>query len=162
VGASSIKGIGTTYIGECDYRDDGSYVTTKWFIFLGLPVFPICSHRVIPVVEGDAIIPLFYQSEAYAHLDTTRPHLAQVLRTYLFVVFVILVWVPLMFFASRRVQDGPYSIYLILFALAAFLLPTLIPLGLRFRARRRPRASTRPETSDLDPRSASADELFGS
>jgi hypothetical protein len=162
VGASSFKGIGTTYIGECDYHEDGSYVTTKWFIFLGLPVFPICSHRVLRVVEGDVIIPLFYQSEGYAHVDTTRPHLGEVLRTYSFVAFVILVWVPLMFVASRRVQDGPYGIYLILFTLAAFLLPTLIPLGLRLRAKRHARGRARSGTSEFGPLSSSADDLFGS
>ena len=43
MGASSFKGIGTAYIGECDYHDDGSYVTTKWFI---LP-HPVHACRVL-------------------------------------------------------------------------------------------------------------------
>lgn len=107
MGAGSIKGIGTQYIGECDFRADGSYITTKWFIFLGLPVFPICSHRVLPVAENDVIIPLIYQSEGYAHLDTMRPHLGQVLRTYLFVAFVIFAWVPLMFFCLATCAGRP-------------------------------------------------------
>jgi hypothetical protein len=139
MGASSFKGIGTTYYGKCDFHEDGSYVTTKWFIFLGVPLFPICSHRVIPAEHGDVFVPLIYHSEGYAHLDTTRPHLRQVLRIYLFMVFLIFVWLPLMFFISRRVDDGPYSIYLILFTLAAFGLPCLIPAGLRLWARRRAR-----------------------
>ena len=84
---------------------------------------------------GNVLIPLVYHSEGYAHLDTARPHLGQVL-TYSFVAFVVFVWVPLMIFAALRVHDGPYGIYLILFTLAAFLLPTLIPLGLRLRAKR--------------------------
>ena len=136
IGARSFKGIGTAYIGECDFHEDGSYVTTEWFIFLGLPIFPIRSHRVHRVVKGDVFIPLVYHSEGYAHVETTRPHLGQVLRTLSFLAFVIFVSVPLVIIAALRVHDGPYGIYLILFTLAAFLLPTLIPLCLQFRARR--------------------------
>jgi len=162
MGASSFRGIGTAYIGECDYHEDGSYVTTEWFIFLGLPVFPIRGHRVLRVVERDVFIPLIYHSEGYAHVDTTGPHPGQVLRTYSFVAFVIFIWVPLMIFASLRVHDGPYGIYLILFTLAAFVLPMLIPVGLCLRAKRRARAGARSGTSWLGPRSLSADDRVGS
>jgi len=162
MGASSFRGIGTAYIGECDYHEDGSYVTTEWFIFLGLPVFPIRSHRVLRVVERDVFIPLIYHSEGYAHVDTTGPHPGQVLRTYSFVAFVIFVWVPLMIFASLRVHDGPYGIYLILFTLAAFVLPMLIPVGLCLRAKRRARERPRSATSGLGPLSSSDDDPLGS
>ena len=44
----SVNGIGTTIYGkrEEDARDN-SYITTKWFIILFFPIFPLGSYRVI-------------------------------------------------------------------------------------------------------------------
>ncbi len=42
----SINGIGTTLYGKSDVEPDGSYIATKWFIFILLPVIPLRSYRV--------------------------------------------------------------------------------------------------------------------
>jgi hypothetical protein len=47
--AASINGIGTTFYGRADARDDGSYVVTKWVIFVFAPIIPLGSMRVWPV-----------------------------------------------------------------------------------------------------------------
>ena len=44
--AGTIYGIGRTYWGARDKHPDGSFVTTEWFIFLGLPVYPIRALRI--------------------------------------------------------------------------------------------------------------------
>lgn len=42
----SINGIGTSLYGKNDLKSDGSYVATKWIIFLFLPLVPLHSYRV--------------------------------------------------------------------------------------------------------------------
>ena len=42
----SFNGIGTTFYGKKELKNDKSYITTKWFIFLLLPIFPLGTYRV--------------------------------------------------------------------------------------------------------------------
>ncbi len=42
----SFNGIGTTFYGKKELKNDNSYITTKWFILLLLPIFPLGSYRV--------------------------------------------------------------------------------------------------------------------
>jgi len=45
---STINGIGTTLYGSSDVDPrNASYLTTYYFTFLGIPIFPICRYRVI-------------------------------------------------------------------------------------------------------------------
>jgi len=44
--ARSFKGIGEKLYGMRAFHVDGSYQTTKWFVFLYLPIYPISSLRV--------------------------------------------------------------------------------------------------------------------
>jgi len=41
-----LHGMGSTLIGRSDPRQDGSYVTTEWFTFSYIPIFPVCRYRV--------------------------------------------------------------------------------------------------------------------
>ena len=44
----SFNGIGTKLYGKREVNQaDGSYIATKWFIFIFLPVIPLASYRVI-------------------------------------------------------------------------------------------------------------------
>lgn len=45
------KGIGERLYGKRSFRPDGSYQATKWFVFLYLPIYPICSLRLQPDSE---------------------------------------------------------------------------------------------------------------
>lgn len=45
----SYNGIGTTFMGQREFRLDGSYITTEFFIFLLFPILPLRSYRVIPL-----------------------------------------------------------------------------------------------------------------
>jgi hypothetical protein len=44
---SSIAGSGTTFLGQRNFRSDGSYVTTEFITAIYLPLVPIRSFRVI-------------------------------------------------------------------------------------------------------------------
>jgi hypothetical protein len=47
--AFSVNGIGTSFYGRADTHSDGSYVVTKWVIFVFAPIIPLGSMRVWPV-----------------------------------------------------------------------------------------------------------------
>jgi hypothetical protein len=92
--------------------------------------------------EGD--ISFFRQRDAYVWYYSRRPHMGQVLRTYMATLFLIFAWFPLMLFAAIRTPDGPYYINLVLIIVAAVGVPILILVGLRRLAmnRARPVAAT--------------------
>ena len=46
---TSYNGIGTMFMGQRDFRPDGSYVTTEFFVVLLFPVMPLRSYRVVPL-----------------------------------------------------------------------------------------------------------------
>lgn len=49
----TINGIGTTLYGSSDHdKETGSYLSTYYFVFFAIPVFPICRYRVIPTPSG--------------------------------------------------------------------------------------------------------------
>ena len=50
---STINGIGMTLYGATDHdKISGSYLSTYYFVFLAIPIFPICRYRVIPTTDG--------------------------------------------------------------------------------------------------------------
>lgn len=50
---STINGIGCTLYGSSDHdHETQSYLTTYYFVFFAIPIFPICRYRVIPTVGG--------------------------------------------------------------------------------------------------------------
>jgi hypothetical protein len=76
----SVNGIGTKIYGKDDEAPDGSYVTTKWFVILFLPIVPLGSYRVSESKIMGTLLPV--------HVDTNYAMTAvplnrhQVLRTY--------------------------------------------------------------------------------
>ena len=49
----TINGIGTTMYGSTDHDPaSGSYLSTYYFVFLAIPIFPISRYRVIPTGNG--------------------------------------------------------------------------------------------------------------
>lgn len=43
----TLNGFGTTFIGECDYEPDGTYITTAWIVALWIPLIPLYSARIL-------------------------------------------------------------------------------------------------------------------
>jgi hypothetical protein len=49
----TINGIGTTMYGSTDHdHASGSYLSTHYFVFFAIPIFPISRYRVIPTGNG--------------------------------------------------------------------------------------------------------------
>jgi hypothetical protein len=59
----TLNGIGTKYYGQRAIRQDGSFVTTEWFVLLYVPIFPLGSYRVRPTGERQNF--LLYVSTKY-------------------------------------------------------------------------------------------------
>ncbi len=131
-----IQGFGSAFIGQRDFRPDGSYLTTEWFCF-GVPLFPLDSFRVI---RGGAQHPWYGRSEtAYTICEKRRIDWRQALCTYIFMVCYT-AWIVLVGFqffehsaALKRYSD---TLFTGAFAVIVFGTPWIIPLALRARARR--------------------------
>ena len=77
----SIQGIGSMLYGQRDFRADRTYVTTEWFAFLAIPIFPVRSLRVAHVGTTTAGI---QSTERYRIYEKTLPNWKQVLCVYAF------------------------------------------------------------------------------
>lgn len=93
-GASSLNGIGTTLYGKRDVEPDGSYVATKWFIFLLLPIIPISSYRVLPNTPK---MNFLTQVTNYSRFEKVPFNKRQVVNTYLLIYGFIFVFFVLPF-----------------------------------------------------------------
>jgi hypothetical protein len=58
----TFNGIGTSNYGKRDFRADGSYVTTEWFVLIFVPIFPLKSRRILPTGK-DKFYGVFYSSQ---------------------------------------------------------------------------------------------------
>ena len=79
--AFTFRGIGALNYGKRDFRPDGSYVTTLWFVLAYLPIVPIHSKRIVPTgkVEYYALRP----RRTCILQEKTKPNRTQVLSVYL-------------------------------------------------------------------------------
>jgi hypothetical protein len=91
--------MGFRFFGKRDLRPDGSYVTTKFFCLLYLPVIPISTMRIIPV-GSKTWLP--FGKTRYKLIGKQPLHWLQILSVYL-VAFLFVLYGVLFF----RVVD-PY------------------------------------------------------
>lgn len=82
--AGSINGIGTTYYGQGDFHSDGSFITTKWVIFVFIPVVPTSSMRV----QYRGRSGFFSNTTEYEVVGEVPLEAVQVLKTYLYVALL--------------------------------------------------------------------------
>ncbi|MDB4992412.1 MAG: hypothetical protein JWL75_657 [Parcubacteria group bacterium] len=90
----SFMGIGTTLYGKRHIESDGSYVATKWFILLLLPIIPLGSYRVIRGETKSTFIPgVIIGASTQYHLAKIPTAWSQVMATYAFVWGLIILTV---------------------------------------------------------------------
>lgn len=92
---STIQGVGTKFYGAADKRQDGSYVTTKFFVLLMIPIWPLASFRVRP---GAMQVSLFSQSQSYEVLETLATNWGQAVRVYAIAVAVLAALIAVLHF----------------------------------------------------------------
>lgn len=100
---TSLHGMGTAFYGKSDYQPDGSYITTEFVIFVGIPIAPLKSLRVRYAGAKGIIFPIVHTEESYTVLATMRPNINQVLRIYGFAAFMAC-WVLAVIWAYGRIQ----------------------------------------------------------
>lgn len=96
--SSSVNGIGTTLYGKREIDSRGSYISTKWFIFFLLPIFPIGSYRILPNVT--TITSPVEQTTDFNIFEKVPLNKKQVINTYLLIygfIFVIFI-LPIIIF----------------------------------------------------------------
>jgi hypothetical protein len=76
---STFNGIGTKFYGKTDVEQDGSYTTTKWFVLIYLPIYPIGSFRVIKEENSTNLV--VYNSKKYQVIQVDL-HKKQIIKTY--------------------------------------------------------------------------------
>src|SRR5579863_5233206 len=89
--AQTLNGFGTKIYGKREVAPDNSFLTTKWLVFLWIPLIPLKSLRVRYIGPGgkSTLLPLGW-SRRYLVLGESQPNIRQVVYVYLFVAaFVI-------------------------------------------------------------------------
>jgi hypothetical protein len=94
------NGLGTTLYGKRDIRNDGSHITTEWFVIFYVPIIPLQSMR-INHIDGDKFF-LAYSSSSYKIVEYLSLCVPQILHTYLY-LFSLLTLGFLVFSADKAV-----------------------------------------------------------
>ena len=148
--AYTFNGIGTTFYGQCDWRPDGSFRTTRWFVVFWIPLFPLMSHRLRRNWRADKRV-FFGYSTGYYLMENHPIDFNQVLRTYLFAIFLV-VWCPLSFWVCHEYyllerHPLPIQFALVLIYVVAAYIPYLVVACWRLCARlQAARAAAKPNT----------------
>jgi hypothetical protein len=75
----TINGIGTTLYGKSNFEQNNqSYVTTKWLVFLWLPIIPLASYKVI---KGEIKSKFMGTETPYQMIDMPM-NKTQIIKTY--------------------------------------------------------------------------------
>ncbi|MDD2763341.1 MAG: hypothetical protein PHE83_05130 [Opitutaceae bacterium] len=136
-------GIGTKFYGKRDFRDDGTYITTEWFVFFYVPLQPLRSLRLKfqGADEPKWQFPLIsFTSHYVVHQPDLPFDWRQVLYTYAYVallfVWCVFVGQAIMAALPKSTDNTLAGVLLI----SALLIPAPIPWIFRRLAlkRRRP------------------------
>ncbi len=137
--AFTLNGIGTRWYGRRDFRTDGTYVTTEWFVVLYVPIVPLRSLRMkYKGMAESRWFPGWYPPrESFAVYEKTLPNWKQVLYTYAYLAFYT-AWVYLIWKATLAMFPRAFHTALgVIPACAVCLIPAAIPELLRFYAVRK-------------------------
>lgn len=92
-GIASGNGSGMGLYGRSDYDPiDKSYITTKWFMIMLIPIFPIRSYRVIKMTADDALLPggiTLYRKKVIYKMQKVSLHWRQIIITYLITALIL-------------------------------------------------------------------------
>ncbi len=127
-GPQALDGLVTVTAGKAGFLPDGSYVTTRWFSIMMVPLLPIRSYRVL---EGRNLP----NGSFRACLDVGL-QIRQILNVYLFMAFTVgwLALAPLTL--GEYFLDKPIWLFLGALALSLWM-PAVLLRTVRRRARRR-------------------------
>ncbi len=118
-----------------DFRKDGTYITTEWFVILHIPVIPLRSFRVRGRSGGFNI--MVFSSRNYSIYSKSSPNLKQVLFTYSYLLLIV-AWI---FFVStlcsKNLGMSGSNSPAVGLVVISFFLPAPLPRILRYYAKRK-------------------------
>ena len=86
----SLFGIGTSFCGATNRKSDGSFITTQWIRFFGLPLVPIQSYRVIHTGETSSFNgAVLREITGYTLIEKLPLNKGHVFRNYIFIFVFI-------------------------------------------------------------------------
>lgn len=128
-------GYGTVFCGKRDFRADGTYLTTEWFMLSFVPVVPLRSWRVRDGDNTHTGKLVFYSySQQYFIIEKRKLSLKQVLSVYMWFGAAIVVWGPIRAFIEEQV--APTHNLAVLLTIILFGTLALIPVLLRNNAKK--------------------------
>lgn len=84
-------------LGKTDVHEDGSYITTKWFILFFIPVIPLGSYRVL---AGDTSVSAVGSTTSY-EMVKVQFNVKQVVQTYLTALVIAVVVLVVVYLLSE-------------------------------------------------------------
>lgn len=90
-----LNGIGTTYYGKRAFGQDGSYITTEFFVIGYFPIFPLRSRRVLETGEDSYFV--VGGSTGYLAAPTMRIDAKQAFSVLGFVYGFFALWLSITF-----------------------------------------------------------------
>jgi len=105
LGSRSGNGNGEGFYGKKNIREDGSYVTTKWFMILLIPIVPLGTYRVWKGKTshrflGGAGIGISQSTEI--KMERLKMDWQQIILTYVVLMFIIAFIVSIIYFISNK------------------------------------------------------------
>ena len=80
----TFNGIGTRLYGKRHYNGvDGSYIATKWFVIMFLPIVPLGSYKVWRGNRTDSWLPMTVGVKTTYPMVPVKLNVEQVIKTYL-------------------------------------------------------------------------------
>ena len=129
--ALTINGLGTALYGRHNWRRDGSFQATKWFVVAFFPVAPLKTLRVRPYASrtlredlGQLRPSREYGYEVLEELPLSH---SQVLRTYAFAIAFCAWSVLLVWFFMGKLSMLDHETFITLSMIAAFVMLLCMP-----------------------------------
>ncbi len=132
LGTRSSNGSGEGFYGKRGAREDGSYITTKWFMILLVPIIPLGTYRVWRGKSTQSFFAGLYSGVSQStevRLERLKMNWAQVLSTYAVLILALLFVLGFVIFAFNFPTVGLLLFEIFVFigmvALVAWIVKTL-------------------------------------
>ncbi|MFO0725909.1 MAG: hypothetical protein U1E65_19145 [Myxococcota bacterium] len=134
----TINGIGTKYYGAADQRPDGSFVTTEWFVIVGVPIWPLRSTRLIRAPHADSYV-IIASQKGYDLVEQLPLRWSQVVLTYVSAACLLTWWGTLLWYLMTHTTVKDWTdngVVLTLESILCAAAPAFAAIGLRKLFRR--------------------------
>jgi hypothetical protein len=117
----TVMGVGTTLIGKREVEADGSYIATKWFVFIFFPIIPLGSYRVWRGETTASVVPLISVGATTQYRMIQVPlNRKQIIETYLGIFLAVFGTIVAIMLAVLELSHFQTHYFLIALTCAGF------------------------------------------